>query len=359
MLKYFKNDITVLPAIAGKQECGIVPFEGMPDYAYYYRWEKGKLGPLVGIRGENVRRNWSWQGAADEQDGKYYYAGMAWNAFGHFITETITRAWWQLINLDEPRIPIVIPMHTQSEDGRSVTHPDPAKWEMEIWKYLGAPEICLVDKPMRFKDAIVAEQGAVLFGPDHDPEYREILHDYNIARQGERACNRKIFFARPLGLTGQIIGESIIGELLASKGYEIIRPETLSVLEQLEVARNASHVVGAQGSAMHIYNLLGKSPDTSILSLTRLGKYSSDCFYETLRPYVGSVTEVLPSVRFVTGGSSNNDATLVNVDIIIEALQEFDAELTFTRTDLEQLSTISDLNKIFLGSNGAAIYVKQ
>lgn len=76
-------------------------------------------------------------------------------------------------------------------------------------------------------------------------------------------------------------------------------------------------------------------------------------------PYVGKALKVESRVRFVIGGSSNNDITMLDVDSPFTTVSEFDPSLTFSPEDRKFLQSIEEMNQMFLSGNPASIYVRQ
>ena len=61
-----------------------------------------------------------------------------------------------------------------------------------------------------------------------------------------------------LGTNGRFLLEEHIESTLAQAGWIIMRPETLPVAEQVRVYARASHLVFAEGSAMHLFALVAR-----------------------------------------------------------------------------------------------------
>lgn len=80
--------------------------------------------------------------------------------------------------------------------------------------------------------------------------------DFWVERAGIPAppgtASRKIFISRGGVTSGRVLTNRTALESIASaEGFEIVRPETLPIREQISLFREASHVIGEYGSGMH------------------------------------------------------------------------------------------------------------
>ena len=79
----------------------------------------------------------------------------------------------------------------------------------------------------------------------------------------------KVYFSRT-GLTGYYLreyGEWKIESIFKKKGYEIIRPETLSLEDQLSILANCKHFATTEGSIAH--NAIFCSPGTEVVIIRK------------------------------------------------------------------------------------------
>ena len=70
-------------------------------------------------------------------------------------------------------------------------------------------------------------------------------------------------------LIGAFAGESCLEELLKTRGVKVVYPEMLSLLDQLQIYRDAQVLIVAEGSAQHGLELLGVHPDKHVMLLCR------------------------------------------------------------------------------------------
>ena len=70
-------------------------------------------------------------------------------------------------------------------------------------------------------------------------------------------------------LIGAFAGERCLEKLLQARGVKVVYPETLSLLEQLQIYRDAQVLIVAEGSAQHGLELLGVHPHKHVILLCR------------------------------------------------------------------------------------------
>ena len=81
-----------------------------------------------------------------------------------------------------------------------------------------------------------------------------------------RDSSRKIYVSHTL-INSSLIGEEKVEQYFASKGYEIIHPETLSLDEQLACWINCSSFASSVGSCSH--NVIFLRDNTEVILLPR------------------------------------------------------------------------------------------
>ncbi len=70
-------------------------------------------------------------------------------------------------------------------------------------------------------------------------------------------------------LIGAFAGERLLEDLLNARGVRVIYPETLSLLDQLQIYRDAHVLILAEGSAQHGLELLGVHHQKRVILLCR------------------------------------------------------------------------------------------
>lgn len=81
---------------------------------------------------------------------------------------------------------------------------------------------------------------------------------HTLAGQQESPSESRVFISRAGMRRGVIAGESAIEAFLTANGFQIVRPEIISLREQLAIYNKAALLLCFEGSAVHALQLLGK-----------------------------------------------------------------------------------------------------
>jgi hypothetical protein len=95
--------------------------------------------------------------------------------------------------------------------------------------------------------------------------YRRRLAQAFDIRFGEAEPSRRIFISRANASKRRMVNEEEVADVLASHGFEIVAPEELSLLDQIELFAEASVVVGQHGAGLT--NLLYVPAETTVLEI--------------------------------------------------------------------------------------------
>ncbi|SDC66256.1 glycosyltransferase 61 family protein [Nocardioides lianchengensis] len=182
---------------------------------------------------------------ADGEASEAIYAGPLYYHFGHFLLESLARAWYAR---GRPDLPLVWAGAHSWED------PKLRPWQHEILELLGLENPTRVlngptryerlhvpDIGYRYDDRFHPEHAAFMAGydgPPQDPGQRLWLS------RSKLASDARDLFAGPTE------------QRLAAAGWTIVHPESLGVRDQLDHLARASVVAGEEGSAFHTLMLL-------------------------------------------------------------------------------------------------------
>jgi FkbM family methyltransferase len=188
--------------------------------------------------------------------GTWLYGGRFFPAFGHFLSETLSRL-WALDHIDEP-IEGVLFFPTYND------HEEPAaKLFSQLGEIMDPPinyKIC--DEFYRVDKLIIPPQGSgvgrLLVS---SPEMREFITSH-LKRDLTPTGHDKIYISR----TGQFdkvgrgfLGEKQLEELLETEGYLIFHPQDHTWEDQMRHYQSATHILGPDGSPFHMVNFTGRS----------------------------------------------------------------------------------------------------
>jgi hypothetical protein len=172
------------------------------------------------------------------------FGGFAFQHFGHFLLESLSRVWIEQTQEIEDSVPLV----WIGGGGASITN-----WMSEICRQIGLNrEVMIIDSST---GALAVEE---LLVPQASCELHEWIHPQQLRRLGTTpwrpsGSESKVWLSR-VGLgksKGGISEEPEVESVLVDLGWSIVRPEDLSIAAQVELLATASHVAGVEGSALH------------------------------------------------------------------------------------------------------------
>ncbi|MQQ08183.1 DUF563 domain-containing protein [Epibacterium sp. SM1979] len=197
-------------------------------------------------------------------NGRWLWGGVLWAHFGHFLVESTARL-WALAELHRPVDGIVfVPKRPDSDAG--------IRGFQQDFIHQIAPDlpIKLVTEPTQISELVVPGQG---FGLGEivtgTAKFRNAIHS-KFARDIKPEGPDRIYLSRSkLGLgKGGLIGEEELEDRLTREGYEIFHPQDHSLDVQLARYKAARQVVAADGSALHLYAMVGR-PDQKVAMILR------------------------------------------------------------------------------------------
>ncbi|GAB3247806.1 glycosyltransferase family 61 protein [Nocardioides dilutus] len=191
---------------------------------------------------------------AELLEGRWLYGGHWMQHFGHFLVETLTTLW-----------PV------EQVDGLVFHKYLKRPWGEEPWQrrlldlagYAGVP-VRVVDgrAPLRVESLLVPGRAVVAHGWAH-PQARGVWDRISAPFHG-RGGPRRLFLSR----TGHNEARRAAGHrsagrstaewdagvdaAFAAAGFDVVRPETVPVDDQLALVADAEMVAGASGSALHL-----------------------------------------------------------------------------------------------------------
>lgn len=201
----------------------------------------------------------------DVLKGRWLWGGVLWAHFGHFLVESTARL-WALNHLDEPIDGIVfIPKRPRVGEAVRGFHRD----FIDLIEP-GLP-IKVLAEPTQVEHLIVPGQG---FGlgliTAGTSKFRAAIHS-KFGRDIKPEGPDKIYVSRSaLGLgKGGLLGEERLEELLAEQGYSIFHPQQHDLATQIARYKAARHVIAADGSALHLFAMVGRSDQKVAMVLRR------------------------------------------------------------------------------------------
>ncbi len=190
----------------------------------------------------------------EKLSGRWLFAGLLWIHFGHFLAESTSRLW----ALDQLKGKVdgilFIPKRPAVGDAISQMH-------YSFMETLGCDlPIEVASQPTEVEKLYVPGQGfglgSMVLGT---PEYREFINN-NFGKNIEPDGPEKLYISRSaLGpKRGGIIGEEALEQNMVANGYEVFHPQQHTMHDQVAKYKAAKKVVALDGSALHLFALVGK-----------------------------------------------------------------------------------------------------
>lgn len=214
------------------------------------------VGGVLNSKGEEIPTSFVSRYCAVNKDYRYpfesiqqssetvIYLGMFFPAWGHAITDCIRRMWFiksDVFKREFKQCPLVCVLH-QSMNG--VYH----KNFRRFLELLGIENVRIIKQPVQFAKVIMPQESYII-GSYFTNEFRETID--RVRGFALKNCTptsiKKIYYY----YGARQIGEERLAEYFKTKGYEIIRPETLTLDDQLNLLINCESFASTAGSCSH------------------------------------------------------------------------------------------------------------
>jgi hypothetical protein len=193
------------------------------------------------------------------------WCGYFIDHYGHFVADSISRmAQYSGIKGKLCFSVTDIKVHHTWENSPS--------WFKEIIEFFGytSHDVYFISEPFIAKKMYAAPQlEYVKQKKETTNSYLDLLDKHTPPKQLNKKT--KVYYISREGLKsylGKIAGESYLEQFLEDINVRIIRPETLSIKQQLDIYAEAKMLIFAEGSAYHTLQLLGHN-DADVLILKR------------------------------------------------------------------------------------------
>lgn len=195
------------------------------------------------------------------------YGGFIFEHFGHFLLETLARAWYIKDTHGD------VYFHNAPENKiNNVEQLLP--WQRDIFKALvgNVSRIKFIDTNMLFDELVVPDPGVVSreFCVPNQANALKLI-GINVTAQSsiKNIDPEKVWLSRAFWKKGRIHGEIEFEQALQQEGFFICRPELFTIAQQIQLFENASFVAGFTGSAFHTV-LLAKNNGAQLLHFLRI-----------------------------------------------------------------------------------------
>lgn len=237
------------------QAFGILSDDGVPvKEAFHYR------GGRCLTEAAALHRRYLETTNFERLSGKWYFGGILFSHFGHFLTESIHRLRQYVANQESYNGVIFI---KSPHAGTFSFNPLNIEYIYAILtEYFNIPKdrILISDSYLEIECLHCNPQEQQL-GGSPDVDYMQFLGRLEKEYLKGRANNpkvEKIFLSRKNYLrAGRALGMKAVERIFSNNGYFIISPENHTIREQFLFVSDAKKVVCEAGSALHLFDVLG------------------------------------------------------------------------------------------------------
>ena len=243
----------------------VVPYAALLD-----KWQDGEFH-----QGGPIWPDWERQRSArhcregrpfdlcpdDPPSTAHYVEKLAWGGgidpqFGHQVADFSAR----LLATTLARPELSIAFSSKPERGWHTLGDTPVFFgQLLDWFGIPPERVHLVNEPTMVGELFVAPQAEQLDGPGPSPEYLDALDELAANRLHELPVERMpALYVSRAGMAARFAGETYLEQVLQESGVHTMRPETLPLLEQIRSYRAAERIIFAEGSAVHVLQLLGR-----------------------------------------------------------------------------------------------------
>lgn len=241
---------------------------------------------------------------AETLSGRWLWGGVLWVHFGHFLVESTARL-WALDHLDGAVDGILfIPKRPKVGDAVMGFQ----RQVIDLFEP-GIP-FRSVAAPTRVAELVVPGQGFGLGRITAGTQaFRDTIHR-RFAREVAPDGPERLYVSRSaLGLgKGGMLGEERLEELLAEEGYEIFHPQKHDIRTQLARYKAARQVVAADGSALHLFAMVGRA-DQSVAMILRRKLGANNLLADNVTHFCGREPLLIEALRteWVRASSGKSD----------------------------------------------------
>ena len=201
-----------------------------------------------------------FEGVAELEVEEGIFAGVLYFHFGHFLVESLARAWYFR---EHPDVPILWAGSSSWTDELALRG-----WQLEILALLG------ITNPVRI--VTVPTRVARLHLPEIGYRYDDRFHEQHArflgSYHGPAVDGSRIWLSRSrVASDVRDLNATTLERRLEEAGWTIVYPEQLTVREQLDTIARAEVIAGEEGSAFHVVMLLDDVTDKRFFVLRRLG----------------------------------------------------------------------------------------
>ena len=225
-------------------------------------------------------------------NGRWLWGGVLWAHFGHFLVESTSRLWGLAHLQRDVRGVLFVP--------KRPTVGNEVRGFQKEFLDLMAPglRIHVATDPTRVAELVVPGQGFGLGKITRGTgKYRNAIHS-RFARDVAPQGPEKLYISRSgLGLgKGGLLGEEHLEDLLVAEGYTVFHPQDHTLKEQIARYKAARKVIAADGSALHLFAMVGR-PDQKLAIVLRRESGANNLLIENVESFCKRAPVVIEALR--------------------------------------------------------------
>ena len=241
-------------------------------------------------------------------DDEFIYLGAFYDHFGHFMAECVHRLYIALEfnkNRGSKFCLVLWPNHKDDLNSFQV--------QALEWMGIDPEDVMIVREDCIFRRLLVPSQVSCLGFGDSDPAYINFLTKVTSGNldSGVQSLSKTVFVSRsPYVSTGGTLGESFMDEFFEGHGSIVLRPEKLSLKDQIQAYLSTDRLVFSEGSAVHGLELvgrieargymLGRGRPNASKTISKLGEARFDSWFND------QSQKTLPSLYPLSGSNAEN-----------------------------------------------------
>jgi capsular polysaccharide biosynthesis protein len=225
-------------------------------------------------------------------DATFYYCGVCFNNFGHFVLESLSRL-WAYEQYRNDNVYLIFHKHLGQPDFLNKRN-----FVYQVLKGFNIPleRVLFLDDVVLLKKVIIPEQKygyGICMKPE--PKFIDFIRTFtikgSIPKEFENVDSVYVSRSQMPSNKGKPIGEKEFEEYLVANGYKILYPEKYTVYQQLAIYNKAKKIVFCDGGALHACILL---PDiqADICVIARRRDHRRNC-NRILEQFIGYKKDVL------------------------------------------------------------------
>ena len=215
-------------------------------------------------------------------EGTWLWGGPLWLHFGHFLAESTPRLW--ALDAHESELSGILFTPKRPRNAGLIK-----RWQWKFFEELapGLP-VKIATEPMRVERLIVPGQGFGLGAiSSGTPEFRAFMAE-RFGATVPASGPEKLYISRSKFefRKGSLVGEEALERHLEAQGYEVFHPQEHDIATQIARYKAASHIIAAEGSAIHLAAMV-MGPAQKLAIIVRRRSSATDYIEAHLKAFAG------------------------------------------------------------------------